>query len=310
MKKLYLFIFIVAMLMGKSLLNAQVLGYPGATWVFTSTGIWAVCFQVNEQWEYVQDSTILGVGVKDIKLTRKTLYPPPFPSVITSFQHHYFHVNGDTAWLFVPSDSTWQMVYNFSLQTGDSTANPLSHRLNMFANSCPDSVPYNEMSAVVDHGTTTIDGQSLRYYTIKYHTGSDTSTAYQTYYERLITLNYWHPNDIYWCGAVVECSSPSLVCYKDNGMMTDSTCSDLSWFETLSTEDELHGFFRLYPNPVNEFLWVESNLNETIFFDILSIDGKCVVHHVQSPINLNLLPPGIYMLSNQQRTIFEKFIKN
>lgn len=309
MKKLCLFIFIVAMFVNQGSIQAQILGQPGATWVFSSTGIWAVCFEVNEKWEYMQDTSILGVGVKDIRLTRKTLYPPPFPGVTTWVGHSYFHLNGDTAWLFVNADSTWQEVYNFSLQTGDSTMNPLANKLNSFATWCADSVPYNQKSVVVDHGNTNIDGQSLRYYTIKYHKDNDTAMAYQTFIERVITLNYWHPNDEYWCGAIVECTSPTFMCYKDNGMITDSLCSDLIWFETLSFNEEGNVDFKIYPNPVSDVLTVQTNISGINDYEILSVDGKIILKNVHQWVDVSFLPSGIYYITNKNRTVFRKFIK-
>src|SRR5687767_1048961 len=197
--KLLRLLILLGMFIGSQTARAQVLGYPGATWVFQSPQFFGICFEVDEKWEYLQDSTIMGVSVKDIRVIRKIVYPPPFPSVSTSTFHEYFHLNGDTVWLYVDIDSTWQVIYNFSVQIGDTVQNPLGNRLNGFANQCPDSIPYNDIAVVTNTGITTIDGQNLKYYTLHYYTGHDSTYADQTFVERVISMGYWYPNDEFWC---------------------------------------------------------------------------------------------------------------
>lgn len=311
MKKLYFILFIVVICMGRVQMNAQVFGYPGATWVFSSPYMAGVCFEYYEKWEYVQDTTILGVPVKDIFITGHLILPPPFPNGQTSFDHQYFKLNGDTVWLFVKSDSTWQELYNFSVQIGDTVMNPMGNKLNYWAVECSDSIPYNDVALVTDAGIVNVSGQMLRYYTIHYYTGWMNDSAYQTYYERIITGSYWHPSDNFWCGAVAECFTPGLVCYKDNGMMTDSICNDLSWFETVSLEENIEQpGIKIYPNPVQDILFINSPQGDTEKYMVFSVDGKLILPNLQSPVPVSHLPPGIYFLTDKNKSRYYKFIKN
>lgn len=309
--KLFRLLILLGMFICSQSGRAQVLGYPGATWLFQSPQFFGMCFEVDEKWEYTGDTVILGTSAKEIHLTQKVAnwFPPTFYT--TYYQNKYFHVNGDTAWLFVSFDSTWQEVYNFSVQIGDTVQNPLGNRMNGWASSCPDSVPYNDIAVVTNTGLTTIDGQSLKFYTLHYYTGHDTSYADQTFIERVISLGYWFPNDEYWCGAIPECINPTLICYKDNGMMTDSSCSDLTWFDHLSIQEEGEGaLVKIFPNPTLHHLFVEEPYINDGKYMIISLDGRQIRGWMQSPLNVAPLEPGIYFLVNEARTWAKKFVKN
>ncbi len=312
MKKLYLLLLLLTLGTSNYYARGQVFGYPGATWMFQSPEFFGMCFEVNEKWEYTGDTSILGTSAKAIHLTQKVANGFPATSFTTYNYDKYFHVNGDTVWLFVSFDSTWQEIYNFSVQIGDTVQNPLGNRLNGWASSCPDSIPYNDYSEVIDTGSTLIAGQMLRYYTVRYATGVQwgPDSANQTFYERIITQNYWFPNDEYWCGAVPECINPSFICYKDVGMMTDSSCSDLTWFETLSFEEDDNKKIRIYPNPTTDHLFIENGelLHERLI--LLSVDGR-IIETLQSTNSMNVshLSPGLYFLTNESRTWCRKFVK-
>jgi hypothetical protein len=309
MKKLCFSLFIVAMFMFGSPASAQVFGYPGATWIFHGHDP-GPCFDVYEKWDYAGDTVLFGVASKRMNVEQKmgVGFPPSNYSVYNFIK--YFQVTGDTVRYFVNADSSWQEIYNFSVQIGDTVQNPLGNKLNGWANSCPDSIPYNDIAVVTNAGLTTIDGQLLKFYTLYYNTGWDTIHAYQTYYERIITQSYWFPNDGYWCGAVPECGVPGMVCYKDNGMITDSSCADLIWFDHLVIPQEPEVMFKIYPNPSSDLLIVQSSSIEQNYYDILSLDGKLIISNIQSPINIMHLPSGIYFVTNGNRTLYKKFIKN
>ncbi len=290
--------------------KGQVFAHPGATWIFHAGYVPWTCYATDERWEYVGDTVFFGMAAKDVKITSKTSYTYPPSTYSTSQFHHYFHVSGDTVSIFNDNDSTWQELYNFSLQIGDTTQSPLANCLNVWAN-CPDSIPYQCPAIVADTGHATIGGQSLRYYTLKFRPGPDTTMNFQTYYERIITTGYWYPTDNYWCGILVECSGLGFVCYKDDGMFTDSLCIDQTWFETLALEDEKGSLVKISPNPVQNILFIEAFEPFTEKLSVFSIDGRIIqIFQPNNSIDLSHLSPGLYFLTNESRTWCRKFVKD
>lgn len=315
MKKLYFGLFIVIFILSASPARAQVFGYPGATWVFQHPPFVGVCFQVDEKWEYVQDTTLLGISSKDVLVTTKITFPPPFINpVVTNLSHRYFHVSGDTVSIFALLDSSWVDLFDFSLQLGDTTHSPLKHR-KAFGSTCDTSILYDFPAIVTEAGLDTIDGQSLRYYKVKYRIGmypnddfTDTIYEYQTYRERMIG-NYWYPYDSYNCGLIEECGPFGFSCYKDNGMVTDNLCADFTWFETLDIAENTSAMkIIIYPNPVNEYFSIQNSQIEN--YQILSCDGKFIANCNGNYINVSQLPAGLYFICNENRTWFKKFIKD
>jgi hypothetical protein len=309
MKKLQLLI-LLGMFMGSSqFLRSQVFGHAGATWVFHEP-MFGMCSEQYEISEYLSDTSILGVSAKNVRVITKIEGLVPPYAWTTSTKNRFFHVSGDTVSLFNGLDSTWHEVYNFSVQVGDSVLSPLNNPINGWSLSCPTALPYTRKAVVTQTGTSMVAGQSLRYYTIKFQPGLDTNHVFQTYYERIITQDFWHPNDGYWCGAVAECSNPELLCYKDNGMSTGTACDDVSQYITLSVSEETsHVAVQIYPNPTHDVLIITTNEPNPGKYEVLGVDGKTIAAGLQSPINVEQLAPGVYLVTNESHTWYKKFIK-
>jgi hypothetical protein len=267
-----------------------------------------------QSWEYTGDTLILGQNSKKVNVVAKyatawdtSVYLNPY------YTTEYFKVSGDTVSIFNSADTSWQELYNFSLQIGDTTMSPLNNILNGAALSCTDSIPYKCPAIVVDTGHVVISGQSLRYYTVEYVnlTWMDTTYAQQTYYERLITLNYWYPSDFYSCHSTDACATPWFVCYKDDGMITDSLCTNVSWIENLSLDEPQQSTqLTIYPNPTTSVLTIKNDDNPMEKYSIIGSDGKLVLTNIQSPINTINLTPGVYFITNEGRTWYKKFVKS
>ena len=72
--------------------------------------------------------------------------------------------------------------------------------------------------------------------------------------------------------------------------------------------------FRIFPNPVNEYLQIETNLQH-YKLEILSIDGQqLLISNIEtnSHLNVSALKPGLYLISLEKgrERYFSKFIKN
>jgi len=320
MKKTHLLVLLGMLMSSYQVGRGQVFGHPGATWVFTNTPIGGVCFETWKKYEYVGDTLILGVNAKNIQVTTKSIFgfppydSPPYP-IFTYNSNKFYHVSGDSVSLFYSADSTWKLQYNFSLQVGDTTQSPLLPSF-VGGDGC-DSAIYHFPAVVTNVGLDTIAGESLRFYTLKYRINigpvldlSDTTYAFQTYYERLITTADWYAYDTYLCGNINEGTPFGLVCYKDDDMITNNSCENPSWYlESISIEENEVFNISIYPNPVQEMLIIKSSLNDSFSFQIFSTDGKLLMNNIQSPINVSNLSSGVYFITNESRSWYKKFIK-
>lgn len=306
MKKLILLIFTFIVCIHSSL--AQVFGTPSATWVFYSYPIGGICFETYRLFRYEADSIYMGRPSKVIKETYKmrTFWPPY--DYTTYYRTHFFSVSSDTVFIYNSNISQWEETYNFSLDIGDSCVSPLANPLNLHYNNCPDSLPYRKKALVTNTGTTAIDGVLLRFYTVNYWTGRDTSYETETYYERFISYNFFHPQDNYFCGGLPECGHSILECYQDIDLMTDSNCFMIDSIQHLSSDSQLITSFQISPNPSTDFLTIKNELNQT--YHIFNTDGKLILTFNSMVIDIRGFPAGIYIITNENRTIHSKFIKN
>ena len=314
MKQLPLFILLSLWIGSSTLCRSQVFGHPGATWVFESNLPFTSCWDLYEKCTYTADTIIGGENAKIVHFDKK--YHLPFDGTNTQQQFdHYFKVFGDTVSI-LDDQQHWVELYNFSLQTGDSTHSPLRNNL-AFGGSCDDSLTavYQLPAIVSNHGDTIIGLDTMRFYTVYYQSfgngdPSDTIFETATYYERFITLDNWYPKDPYLCNLNLECAYPSLYCYRDNDFILNASCTDLSWFDLLETE-ELSNFnnLKLFPNPASDLLIIDGTSGISERFTIISMDGKIILANVLSPIPIIHLRPGIYVISNESGTWNERFIK-
>lgn len=311
MRKLQLLILLGLFICSYQLTRAQVFAYPGARWVFYSPLGMGFCSKVYQVWEYSGDTVINGENAKIISANYKNSAAWDSTSFLTYNIQHYFKVEADTVSILNPADTSWVELYNFSVSIGDSVTSPMDNFMNGLADMCPDSLPYNNKGVVTNTGTSLLYGQNLRYYTVQYYVSHDSTTASVTYYERMITYGYWYPNP-YVCNVTDWCDPPHLLCYKDDGMITDSLCSDISWIETLSIPEPPQGSstIKIYPNPTTEVLVVNNPSNQSEKYSVLAADGKLILTNIQSPINTFNLSAGVYFITNEERSWYRKFIKN
>lgn len=294
--------------------SAQVFCKQGATWVFVSNLTFSSCWQLYEKCTYTGDTIINGDSTRIVEFHRKYHYNFNGSNLFSHFKH-YFKVVGDTVSI-LDGDMNWKEIYNFSLQTGDTTHSPL--RINLaFGSNCHDSLTavYNLPAVVTNHGDTVVGSDTLRFYTVFYQSfnfGDPTDTIFktETYYERFITFNNWYPKDPWFCNMEIECDYVDFECYRDDELVINPACNDLTWFDLIGIESQsTDANVVVYPNPSTEILIVSGTTIDYESFDILCFDGKLILNNVKSPVNVSELPSGIYFLTNQNRTVYRKFIK-
>lgn len=82
-----------------------------------------------------------------------------------------------------------------------------------------------------------------------------------------------------------------LKCYSDD-VVGQLTFSELPCLYS-ATEELSYINLRLYPNPFSDFVYVENNTNEILYFDIYNIVGKKIIH--------GMLDAGLNHLSMDQQ---------
>lgn len=117
-------------------------------------------------------------------------------------------------------------------------------------------------------------------------------------------------------------STNSIIFSNDNMQVNTSDCEDqyysLHYTSQISfddnvglNDDEAEDQFEVYPNPVNEMLYVKTEAERNSTIRIYNVHGKklmevSVTDQVEK-INVSQLPSGIYLISNNSQII--KFTK-
>ena len=70
----------------------------------------------------------------------------------------------------------------------------------------------------------------------------------------------------------------------------------------------------LYPNPVDEFLWLSGPTQEIVHWEVCDLQGRSLLRGTQGsdPISVAALPSGLYQvwLQTEQGTWVERFVKD
>ncbi len=99
-----------------------------------------------------------------------------------------------------------------------------------------------------------------------------------------------------------------------NGCLARSTCFDVT---VLGTKDfELQNSFKLYPNPVKDFITIETNSSDNAILNVFDINGQIILSKelkaTSTKLNISNLPTGVYMfqISNEAGIVTKKVIKD
>jgi len=71
------------------------------------------------------------------------------------------------------------------------------------------------------------------------------------------------------------------------------------WYEnrfpkTSATFNTMENLIKVYPNPVNDYIFVDGNYK---FFKLYKIDGQLLAKYDQAPLDVSSFKPGIYLLN-------------
>ena len=82
---------------------------------------------------------------------------------------------------------------------------------------------------------------------------------------------------------------------------------------TASVEDRFESNFKIYPNPANDYIQINSNNIEISSVEMYSIVGKRIISNqklVNDRLDISSLTSGIYLLkvNSQERSLVKKII--
>jgi uncharacterized delta-60 repeat protein len=99
-----------------------------------------------------------------------------------------------------------------------------------------------------------------------------------------------------------------------NGCAVTSNCFDIT---VLGTKDfDIQNSFRLYPNPVKDFITIETNSLDNSKLNIFDVTGQIIfskeLKATSTKLNISNLPIGVYIfqISNDTGTVTKKIIKD
>lgn len=293
--------------------HAQMWCPPGATWYYGyyTWDPWLGGDIGYLKYEYSNDTIINSINVKKIDKYVKTNYMESFYMYADSDKVYIYHNNS-----FFP-------LYNFSAQPGDTLIVP-GKMDSWYSSWCTDSLGKLTVDSI---GTTTINGQTLRYICV-----SPTPTSQWGYNAKIIEkvgpvsndMSPFEPTIVNFINCNVVCPSPdqrSFRCYSDNTFGSYSLAASACDFE-VSTADNLNmQNFQLFPNPAHELINIEFEAKNSDFITLTIVNqlGQKVYSEIfktglgkqQKTISVSKLTKGLYIvrIENNKLSYSNNFLK-
>ena len=277
---------------------------------------------VGAEWYYSQDVSyhppqanfVKHVSVKDsaindkpVKVIQKTKFTRE-DTVELGFE--YLHQNGDT--VFYWKKGEFHELYNFSLSKGDSML-----VYSDMPNYCPEKTPCGWIT-VDSVFTMTINNRNLKAYFATHNEGSVWGFSGFPIIEKIGSTLYLLPQNV---TCVVDVPGiGTLRCYSDPEIGThyfgNIPCDTITTFPVYSDKFYKNEAFNLYPNPVSDYLNINSDREGNFSVEVHDNTGKIMHKQEFSPgvrINLSNLTRGLYfiVISNKNKKYYyETIFKN
>ncbi len=235
---------------------------PGATWYYTNA---LFDLEGYTKLTYSKDTVINKITCKKITCSLRGR-PLLDPKEIYSSPFFTYSENG-IAYLYNNKygKHEFEILFDMNAQIGDKWRRP------QVDTACADSLYFIE---VLNTGTKMINGFNLKWLHVKL----DQSPYFDTITER---LGYRYDNfDYSHCHNVsVDFPGGPLRCYSDNdfGLYTTKKNSSCD-FITAVSELKLGDALKVYPNPANDKLTINTGINhkQTTTFDLYDLTGKLI----------------------------------
>ncbi len=295
--------FLILLMLTICAFSQQEFAPVGAEWYYSQ-----VVSYNPPQANYVKHVSVKDSAINDkpVKVIQKTKFTRE-DTVDLGFE--YLHQNGDT--IFYWKNGKFHELYNFSLYKGDSML-IYSDQYNLCTNS-PfgwigiDSISYVKINQIY---------LKAFYYSPK--KGSFWGFGEHPIIEKIGSTYYLLPRDED-CIADDPGIGP-LRCYSDPEVGThyfgNIPCDTITTFPVYADKLIKNESFNLYPNPVTDYLTIDSDREETFRLKVHDNTGKIIHSQDFSPgerINLSNLTKGLYFIAisdKNKKYYYEKIFKN
>ncbi len=199
--------------------------------------------------------------------------------------------NQDTVFFYDAQKDTFQVLYNFNSNVGDSWKIYLTV---MFQE-------YEITTTILTKNTVNQNGNILRKYTCNYHID-----RFQTFQFNIEAEIVEFIGDIIFpyqfANHTVGCEDDwlkELRCYSDN-VIGDVKLSTVDCnYNNISTKEEQKFAFSLFPNPTADFIHLQLENTENVNYRITDITGKTVLQNTWNgqSISVESLNSGVYFIT-------------
>ena len=312
MKNTLLFIIIF---LNSGFLLAQNFAPVGATWHYSYTSQGDTGFVKIES---KRDTTILGKLCSAVQLKESCKYHGDKSISNQEDYEVYLHSNADSVFIYYPFLGSFQLLYAFNAQIGDSWFFLLG-RTN-------DATVDTVLIEVESIYTEIINAKTLRglgvKYTFKSFNGTQNPWVTNSKFTDVIgdfdyLFNFRGHSSQLVCDEIYP---SGLRCYSDNTFGNYETgivdsCTHYGVYvgiEELKSTD-----IKLWPNPVTNIIHIQSNFNETTEIRIFDITGSVLIiekmeaNNKDFELDLSRLNKGIYFfqLKLNNETVSKRIVK-
>ncbi|MBL0913883.1 MAG: T9SS type A sorting domain-containing protein [Bacteroidia bacterium] len=284
-----------------TLLNAQSFGIDGSYWRYCSP----IPIQSPSYLQLSGRDTINNIPVFSISGST-------YAQLGATNTTRWFHVSGDSTFVYDPADSSLSLLYNFSAQLGDFFH--FDARNSLLATHTSPPPPYYMRYKVTSTGVTSLSSSGpLRFYEMEPDSSSPGLEGYvNPYYfslrvvEKIGIINF-APSAIMpvYTAFAWEGGSPGLF-YYTNSQHPD-LYGDSAGVCIQSLEEAELSSLRIYPNPSSGFVMVESSaelLQGVVLYDLSGRMLSRVISQPATVLRLDMQPyvPGVYILEVQSQS--------
>ncbi len=218
----------------------------------------------------------------------------------------FVHQQGDTVWLYDQDRETFEVLYNFGAQPGDSWTMELVQEMS--------NMPITLTVGVDSIASITINGVSLRQLFASYtlHTPEYTSDCFPfngAFTELLGAENYLYYFWQFEIGPICDTPYPGgLRCYYDPniGAFNTGLAPGCEWIG-VSVRDlsDTPEHIRVFPNPTADVLTIENLRAGPLDFSVWDVHGRIVLRGQSTPGHTEVAtghwPGGVYVIRFEER---------
>lgn len=283
---------ILILLLWPLVMNGQTWFPDGAVWHYGySSGFGA---QGYVRFDVIGDTVVNGQSSRKLTRTRETYDFINQQYGSETMAPVIAHEAAGVVWLYVPSISEFDTLYNLAAVPGDQWLLP----------PMPDPFICTEesMMIVTDTGTTMIGSVQLHWMAVNIHyvdlQGS--MVIQDTILERVGTGAYMLPHDL--CNSFIDGQEGGpLRCYQDveiDYVISDEPCN---FVVGVGEANEVLFRPRIFPNPADDRIWLDGIDVEGPFIAVVyDMQGVSVLSNAVTPkkgIDVSTLAPGFYTLT-------------